>query len=298
MRLGALEAGGTKMVCSVGYADGTILERASFETVRPEEMFPTLIGFFKDKGIEALGIGSFGPVDLHPDSPTYGYVTTTPKGGWRNAPLMPVLRDALGIPTGVETDVNIAALGEAMLGAGKGLQNVLYITVGTGIGGGIYIEGNLLHGLVHSELGHLIVRPAPGETHPDGFCPYHKGCLEGLASGPAIEKRWGKPAHLLPPDHPAWDLEVEYLAQMCVNSIFVLSPECIVLGGGVMHQAHLFPRIRRRTLDLLGGYVYSEKLLETPEAYIVPPGLGDNSGVTGALLIAKDAHEREKGARS
>ena len=286
MVLGALEAGGTKMVCCIGEADGTIHERATFDTGRPETTVPLLIRYFHDRKIDALGIGSFGPVDLHRDSPTYGYITRTPKEGWRDFPLSPLLRDALDVPTAIETDVNIAAIGEVTYGAAKGYSNIVYVTVGTGIGGGALIDGKPLHGLVHPEMGHLILHPMPDDPDPEGVCPYHKGCLEGLASGPAIENRWGLPAAQLPEDHKAWDLEVEYLSQMCANMVYVLSPECIVLGGGVMHQLHLFPRIRQRTLDLLGGYIRNNRLLEAPESYLVPPGLGDDSGVVGALILA------------
>ncbi|MDR2657543.1 MAG: ROK family protein [Oscillospiraceae bacterium] len=284
--LGALEGGGTKMVCAVGYASGAILKRESIPTTTPEETLPKLARFFQDEGVEALGIGSFGPVDLREGSDTYGYITSTPKPGWADTPFMPVLRDALNVPVGFETDVNLAAIGEYTLGAGRGLANVVYVTVGTGIGAGIIIDNKPLHGLVHSEMGHLLLKPSADETHPDGFCPYHKGCLEGLASGPAIEKRWGEKAGALPPDHPAWALEAEYLAQCCANMIVAISPERIILGGGVMHQTHLFEPVRRRTLDLLGGYIRSDKILDDIDHYIVPPGLGDNSGTIGGLILA------------
>lgn len=286
MILGALEAGGTKMVCSIGNERCEVLDKKSFPTRMPEETVPQLIEYFRGKGIEALGVGSFGPVDLNRKSPTYGYITSTPKPGWGNYPLAPTLAREVGVPTEMDTDVNAAALAEATLGAGKGLKNCMYVTVGTGIGAGLIIEGNLVHGLVHPELGHMLLRPVQDDPTPKGFCPYHEGCLEGLASGPAIEKRWGVSAKELSPDHPAWTIECEYLAQMCANAIVCFSPECIVLGGGVMQQEHLFPRIRKRTLELLGGYVRSDKLLSDIDNYIVMPGLGVNSGVTGALLLA------------
>ncbi len=289
MILGALEAGGTKMVCSVGDEHCNVLDRYSLPTRTPEETVPQIIEYFRDKHIEALGIGSFGPVDLNRQSPTYGSITSTPKLAWVNYPLMPALRDALRVPTEVDTDVNVAALAEATMGAAKGLKNCMYVTVGTGIGAGLIVEGNLVHGLVHPEMGHMLMRPAEGDPTPDGFCPYHKGCLEGVANGPAIEKRWGVSAKQLPPDHPAWTVECEYLAQMCMNAIVTLSPECIVLGGGVMQQEHLFPRIRKRTLELLGGYVRTPRIERDIDGYIVPPGLGINSGVTGALLLAQRA---------
>lgn len=289
MILGALEAGGTKMVCSIGNEKGEVWNTQSFPTLDPEKTIPQLIEYFDGKGIEALGIGSFGPLDLDEKSATYGYITSTPKPNWSDYPLLPAFRDALDVPVMIDTDVNAAALAEITLGAAKGLNSCLYVTVGTGVGGGLVVEGNLVHGLLHPELGHMLMRPVAGDPAPDGFCPYHKGCLEGCASGPAIERRWGKSARELPPEHPAWTVECEYLAQMCANAIVCFSPECIVLGGGVMQQAHLFPRIRQRTVELLGGYVRSPRILREIDTYITAPGLGTASGVTGALLLARSA---------
>lgn len=289
MRLGALEAGGTKMVCAVGDEKGNLSDRASFPTLTPQETMPGLIEYFRDKGIDALGIGSFGPLSLDPAAPDYGAITTTPKLAWRNYPLRAAFAEALGIPVGIDTDVNAAALGEATYGAGKGLDSLVYYTIGTGVGGGALVDGKLLHGMVHPEMGHMLLRPDPRDPSPHGFCPYHDGCLEGLANGPAIEKRWGISGKLLPEDHVAWELEAEYLAQMCVNTILTLSPKRIVLGGGVMHQMHLFPRIRCRTLELLNGYVAHPSVLEHIDEMIVPPGLGDNAGAVGSLLLAVQA---------
>ena len=289
MRLGALEAGGTKMVCAIGDEQGNIFDRVSFPTLKPEETMPGLIAYFQDKGIEALGIGSFGPLSLDKNAPDYGAITTTPKLVWRNYPLRQAFVDALNVPVGIDTDVNAAALGEAVYGAGKGIDSVVYYTIGTGVGGGALVDGMLVHGLVHPEMGHMLLRPDPRDPAPHGFCPYHDGCIEGMANGPAIEKRWGVSAKELPEDHVAWDIEAEYLAQMCVNTIVTLSPKKIVLGGGVMHQLHLFPRIRRRTLELLNGYVAHPAILEHIDEYIVPPGLGDNAGAVGSLLLAVEA---------
>ena len=199
------------------------------------------------------------------------------------------LMDALKVPVGIDTDVNGAALSELKLGAGKGLDSLVYYTIGTGVGGGAVVEGKLLHGLVHPEMGHMLLRPHPDDPTPKGFCPYHDACLEGMANGPAIEKRWGISARELPPEHVAWDIEAEYLAQMCVNTIVTLSPKMIVLGGGVMHQLHLFPKIRRRTQELLNGYVAHEAIAKDIDNYIVPPALGDNAGAAGSLLLALDA---------
>ena len=291
MRLGALEAGGTKMVCAVGDELGNVYERESYPTLKPEETIPHLIEFFKNKQIESLGIGSFGPLCLDEKAENFGDITTTPKPGWANYPLLRAFKDALGIPVGIDTDVNAAALGEATYGAGKGCDTLIYYTIGTGVGGGAIINGKMAHGLVHPEMGHILLRPVKEDPTPKGFCPYHDGCLEGMANGPAIEKRWGVSAKLLPVDHIAWDVEAEYLAQMCANTIVMYSPEKIVLGGGVMHQMQLFPKVRKRTLELLNGYVAAPAILEHIDEYIVSPGLGDNAGAVGSLLIAKMALE-------
>ena len=292
MRFGTLEAGGTKMVLSIGNEKNELLEQISMPTEAPEKTIPAMIRWFAERDIAALGIGTFGPVDLRPDSPTYGFITSTPKPGWRNQPLMPALRDALGVPALIDTDVNAAALAEWELGAARGLGSCMYVTVGTGIGAGLVIEGSLVHGLVHPELGHMLLRPLDTDPVQEGFCPYHQGCLEGLASGPAMEKRWGRSARELPPEHEAWELEAAYLAQMCMNAICAFSPEKIILGGGVMQQKHLFPLIRRKTLDLLNGYVQSPEILEHMDQFIVEPGLDTKSGATGALLLARRAWEK------
>lgn len=297
MLYGALEAGGTKMVCSTGDADGRVFTRESIPTTTPEETISRLIAFFRDAGIDALGVGSFGPVDLHEDSPTYGYITTTPKLAWRFFPLLDTLRNALNIPVGFGTDVGLAAIAEHTLGAARGTENSIYVTVGTGVGAGIIVGGKLLRGLVHPEFGHFWLRPHPDDPTPHGFCPYHDGCVEGLATGPAIEQRWDvDKAHILPTDHPAWALEAYYLAQMCTTAVVVLSPERIVLGGGVMQQTHLFPHIRHHVQEMLGGYVQNEMIIDRIDEYIVPPGLGSNSGVTGALLLAAEAATDAYGA--
>ena len=292
MILGALEAGGTKMVLSVGTEKLEILDKIVIPTQTPEETIPPMVEYFREKKVEAIGIGSFGPLDLKRSSPTFGSITTTPKPGWANVPLLRILTEGVGVPGEIDTDVNAAALGEAICGAAKGLNSCLYVTIGTGIGGGLIVEGSLVHGLVHPELGHMLLKPHPDDPAPDGFCPYHKGCLEGLASGPAVEKRWGENTKTLPDGHIAWKLESEYLAQMCANAILCFSPERIVLGGGVMHRTHIFPMIRRRTQELLGGYVKSDTILSGMDSYIVSPGLGDRSGITGAMILAKRAFEQ------
>jgi fructokinase len=289
MRLGALEAGGTKMVCAIGNEKGNLFERASFPTREPNETMRDVAGFFKDKNIEALGIGSFGPLSLDPADPAYGNITTTPKLDWRNYPLRAALAEALAVPVGIDTDVNAAALGEAVLGAGQGVDTVVYFTIGTGIGGGLYASGRLHHGLVHPEMGHILLAPHPMDPTPKGFCPYHVGCLEGLACGESLNLRWGVPSRTLPDDHVAWQIESDYLAQMCVSAICMLSPGRIILGGGVMHQPNLIERTRAKTLEKLGGYVAHPAVTEHIDTYIVRPGLGDNAGAVGSLLLAKEA---------
>ena len=289
MRLGALEAGGTKMVCAIGDEKGNVCERESFPTRMPGDTLPALIEYFKKRPIEALGIGSFGPLSLDPQDAEYGCITTTPKPGWGHYPLRSALMEALQVPVGIDTDVNAAALAEMRLGAGKGAGSLVYYTIGTGVGGGAVVEGKLLHGLVHPEMGHMLLTPDPRDPHPEGFCPYHKSCLEGLANGPAIQKRWGMSARDLPEGHIAWEIEAEYLSQMCVNTILMLSPGRIVLGGGVMHRTHLFPMIRALTLQKLNGYVAHPAVTRDMDGYIVPPALGDNAGAAGALLLAAEA---------
>lgn len=277
------------MVLAVGDGSGHIADKVSIPTTEPDETLGGIIAYYKKFDIKALGVGCFGPLDLKKTSPTYGYITSTPKLKWRNFPLVKALSEGLHVPVALDTDVNGAALAESKLGAARGLSSCLYVTVGTGIGGGLVVEGNLVHGLLHPEFGHMLLRPMKEDPSPEGFCPYHGSCLEGLASGPAMEKRWGVPARELAPDHPAWQLEAEYLAQMCVNAIVSFSPEKIILGGGVMQQNHLFPLIRKETLRLLGGYVQHPSILGGMDDYIVPPGLQTESGIQGAFLLAKQA---------
>ena len=291
MYFGTLEAGGTKMVLSVGNENNELIEQVSIPTEAPEKTIPAMVDWFRGKGIASLGIGTFGPVDLQKDSPTYGWITKTPKPGWSDQPQLPPMRDELGVPALIDTDVNAAALAEWKLGAARGLKSCLYVTVGTGVGAGLVTEGKLVHGLVHPELGHMLLRQEEADPAPDGFCPYHRGCLEGLAAGPAIEKRWGRKGFELPQDHEAWKLEAAYLAQMCMNAICAFSPEKIILGGGVMQQKHLFPLIHEKTKKLLNGYVQHTAVLDSIETYIVEPGLGTKSGATGALLLAQEAYK-------
>lgn len=289
MNLGALEAGGTKMIVSVGDETGKVFDRQSFPTLNPDVTMPELIGFFKDKNIEALGIGSFGPLDLNENSPTFGHITTSPKVAWRNVPIAPMFKEALGVPVGIDTDVNAACLAEARLGAAKGANSCLYVTIGTGIGGGVMINGTLVHGLVHPEWGHILIKPHPADPLPRGVCPYHEGCLEGLASGPSFDARFGISSKELPKGHIGWEIEAYYLAQLCAVALLTLSMEHIVLGGGVMQSPFLLDMVRKETVNILGGYIADERVLHHLDKIITEPGLSTSSGVVGALLLAKDA---------
>lgn len=285
---GAIEAGGTKFVCAVGNESGELIERIQIPTTLPEETMPRVIEFFKKYRLKALGIGSFGPVDVDQKSMTYGNITSTPKQGWKDYPLLNELKREFPIPIGLNTDVNVAALGEATVGAAKGLDSCLYITIGTGIGAGAFVQGKLLQGLTHPEMGHILIRRHPQDSY-QGKCPYHHDCLEGLAAGPAIEERWGKKGVELENNIEVWHLEGYYIAQALMQYILILSPKKVILGGGVMNQKQVFTSIYNYLPKLISGYVSLPKLSE----YIVSPGLGDNAGITGALLLAIQTFQEE-----
>ena len=274
------------MVCAVGNENGEIFERISIPTETPDITMPKIIDYFKDKEIEALGVGCFGPIDLNRNSETYGYITTTPKLAWANYNIVGALKDALHIPVGFDTDVNGSALGEATWGITKGLENSMYITIGTGIGAGVISNGKLLHGMLHPEAGHVLLRKHPDDTY-EGKCPYHKTCLEGLAAGPAIEARWGKKGVELADKKEVWEMEAYYIAQALVDYIVILSPQRIVLGGGVMHQEQMMPLVRQQVKEQLNAYIRTKEL-EDLESYIVLPSLDDNQGIMGALKLALD----------
>ena len=284
MLLGALEAGGTKMVCAIGDETGKVIDRISLPTETPEITIPKMVEYFKQYPIEALGIGSFGPVDLNPASPTYGHITSTPKLAWKDFDFVTAMKDALNVPVGFDTDVNSSALGEATFGCMKGVENGIYITIGTGVGVGILTNGKLLHGMLHPEAGHILL-PRHASDPYTGKCPYHKDCFEGLAAGPAIEARYGKKAFELADCEDVWELEAFYIAEALSTYILILSPEKIVLGGGVMHQEQLFPLIRKQVKTLLAGYI-NTKQLDDIDNYIVPPSLNDNQGIMGCLELA------------
>ena len=288
MLIGGIEAGGTKMVCAVGDENGVVKDRTSFPTRQPEETFADMIAYYRNWDIQALGIGCFGPLDLNRQSRTYGYITKTPKPGWGNCDIVGAFKDALGVPVGFDTDVNGAVLGEVTWGAAKGLDSAIYITIGTGVGVGVYVNGGLLHGLVHPEGGHILLIRHPKDTY-EGKCPFHKNCVEGLAAGPSIEARWGKKAAELADRDEVGEMDAYYIAQAITDYILSYSPQKIILWGGVMHQEKLFGMVRKEVLNLLNGYVAHEMITEHIDQYIVPPALGEDPGIMGAIKLGLDA---------
>lgn len=289
--LACIEAGGTKFVAAVGTGPEDLVT-ATFPTEDPAGTVAQVVDFLRAQGsgrLRAAGIASFGPVDLDPQSARFGHITATPKLPWRNFDLKGAVEQALGVPAGFDTDVNAAALSEARWGAAQGLSDFIYLTVGTGIGGGAMVNGRLVHGLMHPEMGHMRVPHDRAADPFQGCCPYHGDCWEGLASGYAMEMRWGVKGHTLPPGHPAWALEAHYLALGLTTLVCTLSPKRIIIGGGVMQQAALFPLVRAELLRLLNGYIQVESLLQGIDAYVVAPGLGNRSGVLGALALAEEA---------
>jgi fructokinase len=288
-----IEAGGTKFVCMLATGPEDIRAEVRFPTTTPAETLARCNEFFKVQAqklgmpIRSVGIACFGPIDVHPDSPTWGYVTSTPKQGWANTDVAGPIQKALGVPVAFDHDVVVAGVGEGTWGAAQGLSDFIYITIGTGIGGGVIVRGKPVHGLVHPEIGHLIM-PRDARRDPfEGNCPYHGGCLEGLAAGPAMEARWGQPAYNLPADHPAWELEADYIAIALHDLVCTLSPQRIILGGGVMEQLQLFPMIRSRVVKSLNNYIQSDSILKNIDQYIVPPGLGNRAGALGCIAIAQ-----------
>lgn len=286
MLYGGIELGGTKMVAGIADDDNNIVGQISIATKEPENTLNELYEYFLGKDIVSLGIASFGPVDLNKSSSTYGYITTTPKSGWGNVDVLGHFK-ALNIPLGFDTDVNGACLGEVIHGAGRGLNNVIYGTIGTGIGFGVYLEGKLLHGLMHPETGHMILKRHLDDEDFAGPCPYHSDCLETLASGPSIESRWHKKARELVDNDEVWKLEAYYLGQALANCVMCYSPERIILGGGIMHVEKLLPLIREETLKDLNGYIKKDEILNGIDSYIVLPQLGDDAGLIGAIELGK-----------
>jgi len=297
MIIGAIEAGGTKFVCGLMDADGqdcakpALLARASIPTTVPEETLRACLDFFRSEAatkevkLDAIGVGSFGPVDLRASSPTWGYITATPKPGWRNTEVAGYFRKELGLPVAFDTDVNAAAYGELLWGAAKGLNDFIYVTVGTGIGGGVFSNGALVHGLSHPELGHIKVKREPSDRF-EGTCPYHRDCLEGMASGPAIGERWKAKPESLGAGHEAWELEARYLARAFAAFACVLSPERILVGGGVGLRPGLAERVAELCGEELGGYIPALADRSRLAAFVARPALGSEAGLYGSAALA------------
>ena len=287
---GGVEAGGSKWECAVGTRPDSVTASGTIPTTTPEETIARVVEFFEREGpVSAVGIGSFGPLDMRATSPTWGSITTTPKPGWAHTGVAQEVRRRLSVPVAFDTDVNAAALAEHRWGAAQGLDTFCYVTIGTGIGGGGMARGRLLHGLLHPEFGHMRV---PHERDSDpfaGVCPYHGDCWEGLASGRAIEARWGQAPAELAVRADVWELEARYLALGLVAVICVLSPERIIIGGGVMNQPGLLPLVQRGVSAFLNGYLDTAAVGRDIDTYIVLPGLGPRSGVLGAIALAEEA---------
>lgn len=289
---GAVEAGGTKFICAIGDVTGQILDEMRIDTGDPATTLARVILYFvgakpRFGTLRALGVGAFGPLDLRPASPTFGFITTTPKPGWAQTDLVGTLRRGLGRPVYLDTDVNAAALAERRWGAGQQLDSLAYVTVGTGIGGGVLHRGRPIHGLMHPEIGHIFVRRHPADADFAGICPFHADCLEGLACGPAIHARLGHPLNEARPADRIWEIEADYLGQLCAQLVLNHSPQRILMGGGVMQQERLLVDIRARMRHWLGNYVALAELADPH--YVCAPGLGTSAGIKGALAVALDA---------
>jgi fructokinase len=285
---GGMEGGGTKFVCAVGTGPDKIVDETRFPTTTPGETLDQAIGFFEKYTLAAIGLAPFGPLDLNPKSPTFGSITGTPKAGWSNTDILGRFRHHFHVPMAFDLDVNAAAFGEYYwLPTNRDLDSLVYFTIGTGIGAGVIVNGKVVHGLTHPEAGHIRLPHDYRKDPYPGSCPFHGDCFEGLANGPAIGKRWGQPAETLPDDHPAWELEAEYIAHALADVIFLLSPQRIVLGGGVMERGQLLPIIRQKVRAILNGYIASPTVTGSMGEYIVPPGLGKRSAILGAMAMAK-----------
>jgi fructokinase len=289
-RIAGIELGGTKVVCGIATGSGEVVERTVISTRDPEETLIDIKTWLEPRLTDTtgLGIASFGPVHIDPASPRYGHIGTTPKTTWRNFDLLRAVRKWTRLPLALDTDVNAAALAEIRWGAASGHNNVVYVTVGTGIGGGIIVNGRAVHGLMHPEIGHMKPRRLPGDDL-DGMCPYHGDCFEGLAAGPAIRARWGRPLNELPADHPAFAMEADYLGQLAVNLLLTASPTKLIFGGGVMNCNELLPMIRDAAARHLNDYLDLTNISSGPGELIVTPGLESNAGLLGAVALAIDA---------
>ncbi|MBO0994914.1 ROK family protein [Bacillus sp. SD088] len=284
--LAAIEAGGTKFVCAIGDIDYNVIDIIEIPTTTPTETMGEVKAFFNQYEIKSMAIGTFGPADINRNSSKYGCITTTPKQYWRNFNMLGYLQEFLSIPIVFNTDVNIAAVGEAKFGASQNVKNSIYVTIGTGIGVGAIVDGQMLQGLSHSEMGHVIVRRHPQDSYA-GCCPFHKDCLEGMASGPAIEKRWNQKAVLLEENDDVWEIEGYYIAQALMTYILTLSPEKIILGGGVMKQRQLLPVILKYVQQFNNHYLSFSQLEDNIDEYIVTPGIEGYSAIKGAFYLAK-----------
>lgn len=290
---GGVETGGTWCVCALGTGPTAIAAHERLPTTDPNETLGRIIEFFRrTPRPAAIGVGSFGPVDLHVGSTHWGEVTATPKPGWSNAAVGSVLEQELNVPVCFDTDVTAAAIGEHRWGAGRDAESLCYVTVGTGVGAGLLLDGRPWHGIVHPEVGHMRIPHDRARDPFAGVCPYHGDCLEGLACGPAIAARWGSPAEELRPDHPAWELEAEYIAAALANIVFTVGPDRIVVGGGVLGQSELLPMIRRHLSGLIAGYLQTPALDPGLESYLVAPSLAGDAGVLGAIAMAGTHYER------
>jgi fructokinase len=289
---GGIETGGSKWECAIGTGPDSLRATETIPTTTPEETIGRAVAFFEREGpVAGLGIGSFGPVDQKLTSPTWGHITTTPKPGWAHTDIGQEVRRRLSVSVAFDTDVNAAALGEHRWGAAQGLDTFCYITIGTGIGGGGMARGKLLHGLVHPEFGHMRI-PHDRDADPfPGVCPYHGDCWEGLASGRAIEARWGRPAVELAGREEVWELQAHYVALGLVSVICVLSPERIVIGGGVMSRPEVLPLVHRDVSRLMNGYLQTAAIGDAIDDYVTLPALGTRSGVLGAIALAEAAEE-------
>lgn len=288
-----VEAGGTKFNCIVASDPENILSEIRIPTTNPQETLSQVVKFFKNTELKfnihlsSIGLGFFGPLCIDKNQSNYGFITSTPKLAWRDTAIVPFFNQELGIPAAFDTDVAAAALGEGLWGNAKNCRNFIYLTVGTGIGAGVIADGKPLHGMIHPEIGHMFIPHNFNQDPFPGICPTHKDCLEGLASGPSIKARWGKPAEMLAANHAAWQIESDYIGFALSNLILSFSPERIILGGGVMKVSGLIQSIREKTIHFLNGYVQSELIINNSETYIRLPGLGDRSGVLGAIALAK-----------
>ena len=290
---GGIEGGGTKFNCAIGSGPENIVAEARFPTTTPAETIGRVCEFFAPhvNQLHGIGLGSFGPFDVDPASSTYGYITTTPKPHWGNTNILGILQENLKVPIRVDMDVVVAGLGEAKWGASKNDSHSLYLTIGTGIGGGYIVRGRPLHGLTSLEMGHIRI-PHDWNLDPfPGACPYHGDCFEGLAAGPAVEARLGQRGETLPDDHAFWNVEAGYIASALVNYILSLAPQRMIIGGGVMQKAVMFPTVRKKVQELLNRYINHDILLNRIDEYIVPPALGGRSGMLGAIALIMDAEK-------